>query len=226
MKKLLLLLVSQPENLTLKAVNLALKIRNLFNTKKLSSSDHTQTTSARHSSSTGPGCVTTRHCCVISQQAFSTHPWLPAAIQCLLKNTEYNKEQQWIHTPIHVLRVNFHVITSYCSISWQRVLSHLCHGLRWESGICSLQYLNTTLIFFKGLYLLYWGLFIKQLKPTAKRQVWPVTWSQWHCPRYTDENTCLSAPKQVLVVVGTNTYGKQLKLSYTFTLYNPSTQYF
>lgn len=147
-------------------------------------------------------------------------------MQCQLKNTEYNKEQQGIHTPIPVLRVNFHVITSYCSISWQKVLSHLCHGLRWESGICSLQYLNTTLIFWKELYLLYWVLFIKQLKLTAKRQMWPVTWSHWHCPRCADENICLSTPKQVLVVVGTNTYRKQLKLSYTFTLYISSTQYF
>lgn len=63
-----------------------------------------------------------------------------------------------------------------------------------------------------------------------------VTWFHWQHPCYAEENTHLSTPKQILMV-GTNTYRKQLlklatykvsntftnpyKLSYTFTLLEP-----
>lgn len=149
--------------------------KNEGNAPTICTSDHTETTGAWHSSSTGLGCVPTRQCRAVSQQAFSTYLWLPVTIQCLLKNTEYNKEQQWIHTPIHVLRVDFHVMTSYCSISWQIVLSHLYRGLRWESAICSLQYTNITLIFLKVLYLLCWVLFINvwNLQQRERCKLWP-----------------------------------------------------
>lgn len=136
--------------------------KNEGNAPTIFTSDHTETAGTWHRSSTGPGCVTTRHRHAVSQQAFATHLWLPVAIECLLKNTEHNKEQQWIHTLIHVPRVNFHVITSYCPISIQRVLSHLpWFEVREWNMLSAISRYDPNLVFLKELYVSYWDLLMK-----------------------------------------------------------------